>query len=58
MAWGSDVYYSEFRPSHGFDTLGDDFSYVLLLFAIGGMGTAAVVLRNYVQVARVVSRWD
>lgn len=58
MAWGTDVYHAELRPSHGFDTLGDDFSFMLLIFAIVGMGSAVVALSKFVQAARICARWE
>lgn len=57
MAWGSDVYFSTVRPSLGFDTLGEDFSFVLLVCAITGMGMAVIMVRHMVQASRSHAKW-
>lgn len=58
MAWGSDLYFANLRPSNGFDTLGEDFSFSLLLVAMTGMTTAVIAMSHAVKSTRMCKRWE
>lgn len=58
MAWGSDLYFATLRPSNGFDTLGEDFSFSLLLFAMAGMTAAVITMSHAVKSTRMRTRWE
>ena len=58
VAWGLDLYYVLLRPARGFDMLGEDFSFALLIVALAALAGGAVVMSRLVASARLRGQWQ
>ena len=57
LAWGTDVYYVLLRPARGFDTLNEDFSFVLLIAALLTLGGGVAAMQHLLKEARLHHKW-
>lgn len=58
VAWGADLYYVMLRPARGFDMLGEDFSFALLIVALAALAGGALVMSRLVASARLRGQWQ
>lgn len=58
FAYGLDMLYTRWTPAKSFDSLGDDFSYMLLVMAMAALLVGAAVLANTSQRAMLKQKWQ
>lgn len=57
FAHGLDVFYTRWTPAKAFDSLGDDFGYMLLVLAMIALAIGAFLLAHTSERAMLKQKW-